>query len=186
MQFVELHIFGTALLAGVGTVLVMRGARAHKRMTAEFPDVFQWKHRSAGVVTWALLVLVPLALPYLFESTRIENYFDLVIAMLITAGCGLGVVEGINRRVAMSETSVGGVTWAGNLKQIAWRDITDISFSDFFGGFFTCRSSTANIFLPVPIDRPLRAIALMESRAPVAALSKAKKGIALCRAALEP
>lgn len=186
MQFFELQILGTALLTAVGTVLVMRGARAHKRVTAEFPDVFQWKHRSAGVVTWAVLVLVPLALPYLFGSTQIEGYVDLAVVLLITAGCGLGVVEGINRRVAMSEIFVGGVTWAGSRKQIAWRDITEISFSDFFGGFFTCRSSTASIFLPVPIDRPLRAIALMEGRAPLAALSRAKKGIALCRAVLEP
>ena len=182
------HLLGIALLAGVVGILVFRGAIAHKVVHTKFPEVFRWNRlqQTGGGIPCGLLAACLVILPYAFDATRLQSYFDLILAVAMTSLCCVGMLDALNRRVAMSDTCVGAVTWAGSVKQGEWGGVTEVTFHDFYGGFFNIRVAGTTIFVPVQIDRPLRALALLEVNTPSAALKSAKRGLAICRAALDP
>lgn len=181
------HVVGSIALASVAAALVVRGARAHKRLASSFPEVFRWSRvqRVGGILVFALLIISMLALPHLFESTRFKSHFDVAVVLFITAALLCGIVDAMNRRVFMSESHVGAVTLTGNIKQVPWEQVRLVTFHDYYGGFFKLHSPHHSIFMPVQIERPLRAIAIMEASVPPSALRVAKHGIALSRAVLE-
>lgn len=187
-KFSFLHLLGVAVLLCVGVLLVFRGAKARKVVHATFPEVFRWNalQRTGRGSLAALLAGCLVILPYALDSTVVGNSFDLSVALAATAVSCVGVLDAINRRVAMSDTCVAGVTWAGSVKQAAWQDVTGVTLYDFYGGFFTVRAVGTSIFVPVQIDRPLAALALVERNTPPAALESARRGIAICRAVLDP
>lgn len=182
------HLLGIALLAGVVGILVFRGAIAHKVVHTKFSEVFCWNRlqQTGGGTVCGLLAGCLVILPYAFDASRLQSYFDLILAVAMTAVCCVGVLEALNRRVAMNETCVGGVTWTGSVKQAEWGGVTEVTFHDFYGGFFNIRGVGTTIFVPVQIDRPLHALALLEKNTPSAALKSAKRGLAICRAVLDP
>jgi hypothetical protein len=186
-DLVALQVAGSIAMGSVAAVLVVRGARAHRsvRVTSE---VFSWNRvqRLGGTLVFALLIIAMLALPHTFESMQLKTNSDLAFVLLITVGPLCGIVDAMNRRVFMSKSHVGAVTLTGAIKQVPWEAVTLVTFHDFYGGFFRLHSARSSIFMPCQIERPLRAIALMEASVPPSALRAAKHGILLVRAHLEP
>ena len=181
------HALGSIALILIAGVLTLRAARAHQRLARTFSDVFRWTRvqRVGGGLSFTLLVLAMLTLPYLFESTRLKSYFDVAVVLTLTAALLWGVADALNRRVLMSKTSVGAVTWTGSVKLVPWEQVRLVTFHDFYGGFFRLHASHQTIFMPVQIEQSLRAIAMLEANVPPSALNAAKHGIAISRAVLE-
>lgn len=186
-EYLIAHVLGCIALSGITAAFIARGARAHKHLATTFPHMFRWTRaqRVVGGLSFALLTLAVVMLPYLFESTRLTSYFDVAVALAITGALLWGVSDSLNRRVVMSDSSVGAVTWTGSVKQVPWEQLRHVTFHDFYGGFFRLHARRETLFMPVQIERFLKALALLEANSPRSALETAKRGIAISRAVME-